>query len=175
MPIQWMPVYIRQAPKTFEAPVNSFMTCPSQDIHFLFRIVVSSRCLSPLLSIIIPSISHIIFTVIQMMINSCPCNFLWSSHSPAGNGLFTQTIHLVLMQTPISEHNPGPLNLSLYHLGLKGMGSWIQKSVPSTTNCNLASLTRICHHMSIHKMNHEIIGNKFVSLSYEQTTQQSNM
>ena len=62
-------------PKTFKASVNSFMMCPSQGVHLLFGIVVSSRHLCPLSSIIIPSITHTVLMTIQMMINSCLCNF----------------------------------------------------------------------------------------------------
>ena len=93
MLMQWMPVHIRQAPKAFEAPVHSFITYPGQGIHFLFGILVSSLHLSQLSSIVIPSISHIAFMVLQVVINSNIAIFQ-SSHSPIWNGPFTQTIHL---------------------------------------------------------------------------------
>ena len=62
MPMQWMPV---GTPKVFKMPVNSFMTCPSQGIHFLFPIVISSRHLCPLSSIVIPSIYHTALMIIH--------------------------------------------------------------------------------------------------------------
>ena len=58
----------------------------------------------------------------------------------------TQTIHLVLIQTPVSYYNPGPLNLPL-----KGAGSWIQKSVPSTVILHL--WPGLANHRMILKMN----------------------
>ena len=131
MLMQWMPVYSRQAPKALKALVNSFVICPSQGVHFLFGIVVSSMHLSPLSSIIIPSISLIAFMIIQVMINSCLCDFSvqpfslwkWSIHpnNPPG---FDADTNFILQSWP--------LNLWLYHLGLKGMGSQIWKSVAST-------------------------------------------
>jgi len=36
------------------------------------------------------------------------------------------------MLTPNSYRNADPLNLFEYHFLLKGIGSWIRKSVPST-------------------------------------------
>ena len=61
MLMHWTPVY---GSKAFNVPVDSLVMCPSQCIHFLFGIDLSSRCLSPLSSIVVPSTYHVTFMVI---------------------------------------------------------------------------------------------------------------
>ena len=126
------------------------MTCPSQDIHYLFRIVVSSRHFSPLSSIIIPCISHITVMVMQMVINCQPCNYpmwpfswwKWSVHPNNPPGLDTDTNVIVRAR---------PVELVAVPFWIKGSQFLDMKT--HTIRHHLESVTWIHHHVLILKMN----------------------
>ena len=123
-------------------------TCHS--IHFLFMIVISSRCFSPLSSVIVSHISYIAFIIIQLMIKPCLCYFpVW----PFTTGKW-----------PINPYNPpcfdtdGHFAPKAWSLELVAVPFRVERNgfldpKVCTINSNSASLMRISHHMSVLKLN----------------------
>ena len=126
------------------------MTCPSQSIHFLFVIVISSRCFCPLSSIVVSPISYIALIIIQMMINPCLCDFplrpfpSWKwPINPNNPPCFYTYSHFI----------PQSQSLQLVTVPLWVKWNWFLDPKISPVNCNFASLMWISHDMSVLKLN----------------------